>query len=144
VSEQRKWILGILAAFLFGIAGGAVGAVGVVAFLHHRGSPPPFMAGGPGFGHGGPGLGPGGPRHMGLRGERRPPMERIVTRHLDLSDEQRATIEDILDAARPRYAALRESTRAEIDRVLTPEQRTKLEEFEDRFPAPRRDEPDAP
>ncbi len=143
MSEQRKWILGILAAFIFGIAGGAVGAVGVVAFLHHRGGPPPFMAGGPGFGRGGPG-GPGGPRHMGPGGERRPPMERIVTRHLDLSDEQRATIEDILDAARPRYAALRESTRVEIDRVLTPEQRTKLKEFEDRFPARRRDEPDAP
>lgn len=140
MSEQRKWILGILAAFIFGIAGGAVGAVGVVAFLHHRGSPPPFMAGGPGFGPGSP----GGPRHMGVRGERRPPMERIVTRHLDLSDEQRATIEDVLDAARPRYAALRESTRAEIDRVLTPEQRKKLKEFEDRFPARRRDEPDAP
>jgi Spy/CpxP family protein refolding chaperone len=143
VSEQRKWILGILAAFIFGIAGGAVGAVGVVAFLHHRGEPPPFMAGGPGFGPHGPG-GPGGPRHMRLGGERRPPMERIVIRHLDLSDEQRATIEDILDAARPRYAALRESTRVEIDRVLTPEQRTKLKEIEDRFPARRRDEPDAP
>jgi len=137
VSEQRKWILGILAAFLFGIAGGAVGAVGVVAYLHHRDGPPPFMAGGPGSGRG-----PG--RHMGPRGEGRPMMERIVTRHLDLSDEQRTTIEGILDAARPRYAAVRESTRADIDRVLTPDQRAKLKEFEDRFPARRRDEPGAP
>jgi Spy/CpxP family protein refolding chaperone len=141
VSEQRKWILGILAAFIFGIAGGAVGAVGVFAFLHHRGGPPPSMAHGPGFG---PGIGPGGPGPMGRHAEGRPRMERILTRHLDLSDEQRATVEDILDAARPRYAALRESTRSEIDRVLTPEQRAKLKEFEDRFPARRRDEPDAP
>ena len=84
MSEQRKWVLGILAAFLFGIAGGAVGAVGVVAFLHSRGTPPAFMAGGPGFERGERGA-RGGPRGMGHRGEGRPPMERIVTRHLDLT-----------------------------------------------------------
>jgi Spy/CpxP family protein refolding chaperone len=114
--------------------------VGVVAFLHQRGTPPAFMAGGPGFERGER----GGPGRMGRGGEGRPPMERIVTRHLDLSDEQRATIEGLLDAARPRYAAMRESTRAEIERVLTPEQRTKLKEFEERFPARRRGQPGAP
>ena len=78
---------------------------------------------------------------------RRPPMERLVTNQLDLSDEQRAAVERILDSARPRYAAVRESTRIQIDRVLTPEQRAKLKELETRFPdSPRdaRDHRDAP
>jgi len=142
VSERRKWILGIIAAFVFGVAGGVVGALGVVAFVHGQHGPPPFMAGGPGFERGRP-AGPGEHRMRG-RGMGRPPIEQILERHLDLSDEQRAAVERILDEARPRYAAMRESTHAGIDRVLTPDQRTKLKQIEDRFPARRREEPDAP
>ncbi len=144
MSEQRKWILGVVAAFLFGVAGGTVGALGAVAFMHQRHGPPHFAAGPRGFEDGAPGIRRergerGGP---GRRGPRRPPMERIVTQQLDLSAEQRTTIEGILDAARPRYAAVRDSTHAQIDRVLTPGQRAKLKEFETRFPGPSRDDRD--
>ncbi len=145
MSEQRKWILGLVAAFLFGVAGGTVGALGAVAFMHHRQGPPHFSARG---GHEFEAGSPRGRRERGNRGApgrggmRRPPMERLVTQHLDLSDEQHTTIEGILDAARPRYAAVRESTRVQIDRVLTPEQRARLKEFENRFPGDRRDDRD--
>jgi hypothetical protein len=144
VSEPRKWILGLIAAFLFGVTCGAVGALGVVALYHQRPGPPPFLSADPGFER-------GDRARKGRRGDRRegrrPPMERLLTRHLDLSDGQRAAVARILDSARPRYAAIRESTHAEIDRILTPEQRDRLKQFEDRFPGERRDdraERDAP
>jgi Spy/CpxP family protein refolding chaperone len=137
VSERRNLAIAILVAFVFGVAGGMVGTLATVALVHHgrgpifSGEPHP---GGP-FGHG-----------PGWRGERgrpgrpgRPGMERILHRQLDLTDEQRERIEQILDDARPRYAAVRESTRMEIDRVLTPGQRTRLKQLEDRFPARRRE-----
>ncbi len=137
MSERRNLIIAIVVAFAFGLAGGMLGTLGTLAVVHHTGHSSVF-----GERHGGrPGgdrsferrmRGPGGPR------ARRPGMERMVLGELDLTDAQRTRIEAILDAARPRYAAVRESTRAEIDRVLTPEQRAKLKELEERFPERRR------
>ena len=139
MSERRNLVIAIVVAFVFGIAGGVIGTLGTIAIVHHHG-------GGPFF---------GGPRHPGEhagdwrrdRGPGRPgrpvrPGPERLLRQLDLTEEQQTRIEAILDAARPRYAAVRESTRAEIDRVLTPEQRTKLKEIEDRFPGRRRSRAD--
>lgn len=135
MSERRNLIIAIVVAFAFGIAGGVIGTLGTIAVVHHRGGP--FLAGDR-HPSDRPGRGPGaGGRRTGERG--RPMMERVLHRQLDLSDEQRARIEAILDAARPRYAAVRESTRVEIDGVLTPEQRTKLKQLEESFPARRRE-----
>ena len=60
------------------------------------------FGGGPrgGFGPGGPGF--GGPELM---------LEHMAD-HLDLDDTQRATVENILEAARPEFQALREQARA--------------------------------
>jgi len=132
VSERRNLIIAIVVAFVFGIAGGMIGTLGTIAAMHHGGRPV--------FSHGERIDREGGPRGGRIRGERgRPSPERMIFRQLDLTDEQRTRIEEILDSARPRYAAVRESTRAEIDRVLTPEQRAKWKELEERFPARRRE-----
>lgn len=134
MNERRNLIIAIVVAFVFGLAGGVTGTLATIAIAHHHGGRPIF-AGGRHPGDAGEwrrGRGPGRP---GMRG--RPGPERVLNQ-LDLSAEQRPRIEEILDAARPRYAAVRESTRAEIDRVLTPAQRAKLKELEDRYPGRRR------
>ena len=70
------------------------------------------FGGGPrgGFGPGGPGF--GGPEMM---------LEHMAD-HLDLDDTQRATVQNILEAARPEFQALREQARAnrEALRALDP------------------------
>jgi hypothetical protein len=128
-ADRRNLIIAIVVAFVFGVSGGLIGALGAVAFVHHRGGPPAFL---------------GGPERPGPRGERmrpgrpgRPRMESILHRELGLSDTQRERIEQILDGARPRYAAVRASTHAEILRVLTPEQQVKWNELEERLPGRR-------
>lgn len=136
MNERRNLVIAILVSFVFGMAGGVAGTL-VTIGLTHGGRVPFLTAGRPHERPDGPGRRPG---DRGVRGERgRPRMERVLHRELDLTDEQRARIEAILDGARPRYAAVRESTRAEIERVLTPEQRTRLKELEERFPARRRE-----
>lgn len=136
MSERRNLVIAIVVAFVFGITGGVIGTLCTIALAHHGGGRP-HMDGDRHPGRGG--TGDSGRVGRRGRGPGRPGMERVLDRQLDLSDEQRARIEAILDAARPRYAAMRESTRVEIDRVLTPEQRSKLKELEDRFPERRRE-----
>jgi len=131
VSERRNLVIAILVSFFFGMAGGVAGTLVTIGLTH--GGRVPFLT--QGRDHERPDGRSG--RRPGER--RRPRMERVLYQELDLSDEQRAGIEAILDEARPHYAAVRESTRAEIERVLTPEQRTKLKELEERFPARRRE-----
>jgi hypothetical protein len=87
----------------------------------------------------GPGGGPGGPGRSGDR----PPTEAFI-RELDteltLSDSQKKTITDIVNASRPEVRALQEeaskkfaeqqkSLHDEIVKVLTPEQAKKFEEM---------------
>ncbi len=60
------------------------------------------FGGGPRGGFGPGGLGIGGPEMM---------LEHMAD-HLDLDDTQRATVENILEAARPEFQALREQARA--------------------------------
>jgi Spy/CpxP family protein refolding chaperone len=65
-------------------------------------------------------------------------MANVLAKQLDLSDTQRAQVETILSARRQKLGSLGEQIRtrmesdradlfAEIDRILTPEQRPKLE-----------------
>lgn len=65
-------------------------------------------------------------------------MANVLAKQLDLSDTQRAQVETILNARRQKLGSLGEQIRmrmesdrvdlfAEIDRILTPEQRPKLE-----------------
>lgn len=50
-----------------------------------------------------------------------------LDRHLDLTDEQRAKIEQILERRHTQMRAEIDLTNAEIERVLTPEQREKFQ-----------------
>jgi len=61
----------------------------------HRGGPPGFFGGGSGGAFPGPGL-----------------MIEHMADHLDLDDTQRAQVENIMEAARPEFEALREQLRA--------------------------------
>ena len=130
MSERRNLVIAILAAFVFGMTGGVVGTLATMTVARHHGHMP-GMRGDHGARH----------REGGVRrGE--PGQDRMLAmldRHLDLSEEQRTRIEGIVESARPRYAAVRESTRAEIERVLTPGQRAKWKELEEQFPARRRE-----
>jgi len=71
--------------------------------------------------HRGPGR--GGPRAMLHHLEKR----------LDFTPDQSKQIETILERQRGRMDALRDSTHAEIERVLTPEQRARFRELERRL-----------
>lgn len=127
--DRRNLIIAVIVAFVFGVSGGLVGALGAIGWAHRHGGPESFLHG-PRHGDG-----PDGGRRLGGAGRPgRPGMERMLHRQLGLSDEQQARIEQILDDARPRYAAVRESTHAEILRVLTPAQQQKWKELEDRMP----------
>ncbi len=61
----------------------------------HRGGPPGMFGGGLGGGFGGPGL-----------------MIEHMADHLDLDDTQRAEVQNIVEAAKPEFEALREQLRA--------------------------------
>ncbi len=52
--------------------------------------------------------------------------ERMADR-LELDDTQRQQVQNILDAARPEFVALRDRVQAEIEAVLTEEQLAELE-----------------
>jgi Spy/CpxP family protein refolding chaperone len=129
--ERRNLLIAVVVAFVFGVSGGLVGALGAVSYFHRHGGPSRYLHG------------PDRPGDPAVRGRPRrggrPGMERVLHRELGLSETQRRQVERILDDARPRYAAVRESTHAEILRVLTPEQQAKWRELEDRLPGRRRD-----
>lgn len=100
------------------------------------------------------------------RGHHLPPfatsaMARRLDRHLDLTDEQREKIEAILDrrhkrindlwaGMRPRVHAEIDQTNAEIEKILTPEQRAKFAKMKMRLrrggppPPPHEHPPDKP
>ena len=104
----------VLAIFLLGIAAGLLGGHLFYARLLAR---------------------PGGPPELGSRH-----FARHLERALELSDEQKVEIEQVLADTRetsqkfrremePRVRELLESTRDEIEKVLTPEQLEKFEEL---------------
>jgi hypothetical protein len=59
-------------------------------------------------------------------------------RELDLSPAQSERVQAILQESGTRYAAVRESTRAALERELTPEQREQFRRMESRFVRHRR------
>jgi len=105
---RRDFVIGVVAAFLFGCSFGALVALVFAITIH--GHPP------------------GGPWPRGGR-----PLIQQLGRRLDLSDEQRARIDDILERARRRNEAVRETTRAEIESTLTPRQLARWSEIERRW-----------
>jgi Spy/CpxP family protein refolding chaperone len=117
VSDRRNLVIAIVASFVFGLSGGAIAAFSVIAALHAA-VPQPFPRG------------PEGPQPRFGGG---PPIERQLARRLDLTEDQRVRVHEILEHLRPRYAAVQESTRAAIEEVLTPEQRERWRQLERQF-----------
>lgn len=105
MNDRRNLVIAIIASFVFGLSGGVIASIALITFLH----------GGPRFDAPAPPAPPG----PGMHG----PLQRMLAEELDLTDEQQARVEEILARTRPMYAAVRESTHAEIERLLTPEQR---------------------
>ena len=112
--------MAMVAAFLFGIAGGAIGGFAVSAVMQHRLR--------------------GGERqmHKMIKFQIGGPMARDMVRELDLSPAQRERVHAILMESGARYAAVRESTRAALERELTPDQREQFRRMESRFVRHRR------
>ncbi|MEK7331073.1 MAG: hypothetical protein AAB113_09745 [Candidatus Eisenbacteria bacterium] len=141
MNGARGLVIATAAAFIVGCSVGLMGGIlfmrfaapgphGGPMFGAMRGPRPPIFGqggrGGPG-GPGGPGM-PGGPERM------MPWLERT----LDLSPAQRERIVAVLDRARHEQVAVRESVQVWIERELTPEQRERWKQMEERFERSRR------
>ena len=118
MSPRAAILVGLLAAFLFGTTAGLVGG-----FVLARGT-------GPGWGPFAGAPGPGGPRFD--RGMPRPPraVRQFVERELQLTPEQSEQFRAALERQRARMDAVHDSVRAEMDRVLTPEQRERWKQMD--------------
>lgn len=127
-------VIALVATFLIGASLGLMG--GIFFAMHQR----PFHAELRARGTFPPGPGPG------LLG----PPDRRVMRHvmvmprlreaLDLTDAQAAAIEPLVEETHRTMGAARDSLRARIERVLTPEQRERWRRLEERrgFPGEKR------
>ena len=125
MNGTRGLVIATAAAFVVGCSVGLMGGMLFMRFV--------------GPGHGGP---------MFARAPGRPPFERRGPRHdglmpmlersLDLSPTQRERIVAQIDRARRQQAAVRESMQVGIERELTPEQRERWKQMEDRFERSRR------
>jgi Spy/CpxP family protein refolding chaperone len=135
-SNQRNLLIAGAALLVALVVGGGAGALATMGIQHFRHVDVERVEFGGPFGPHGPGLPPppGMPgadvfyRHQGL----------AFSDELDLSDEQQARVDSLLEEQRekadkllsdmePRLKALHDSTNAAIERLLTPDQR---EEFE--------------
>lgn len=94
---------------------------------------------------------PGSPQDRAGREQHRERFVQQMTRELNLTPAQVAKIDTITrtreqrmnafwDEVRPRIHAMLDDTRKEIDQVLTPEQRSKLQEIRRQHESRRRDE----
>lgn len=124
MSARASIILALIATFLIG---GAVGAVGgfVTAHVAARGWGGPHGGGGMRMEH--------GMRGGGAMRDGPGPMLRHLEERLDLTPGQSRRIESILERQRGHMDALRDSTHAEIERVLTPAQRQRFRDLERRL-----------
>jgi Spy/CpxP family protein refolding chaperone len=113
VSTARTTLIAVIVLVLT-FASGVVVGIGVARFGHFprgpRGARPPFAA------------------HVMLQ---------RLDAHLDLTDAQEAQIREIFERRHARVRAEIETTNAEIERVLTPEQRRKFERFRMHVPGRR-------
>ena len=141
MNGTRGLVIATAAAFVVGCSVGLMGGILFVHFvaprLHGEGVfGPRHVFGLRGFARDGrAGLGAlGGPGSPG--GHER--MFPILERELGLSPEQHRRIVAALDRARERQMATRESVRVWIAHELTPEQRERWEQMEQRFERSRR------
>jgi hypothetical protein len=134
VNGTRGLIIATAAAFIVGCS---VGLMGGIVFVHlvasRRHGPVVFegVRGGgrpPFFGRGWPGPGPGG----------RDGMLPALDRALDLSPEQHERLITVLDRARHEHEVVRDSMHVWIERELTPAQRERWRQMEDRYVRSRR------
>lgn len=131
MNGNRGLIIAVAAAFIVGCS---VGLVSGMLFTHvvarglhgrfgpfgmHQG-PPPFM------GRGGP---------WGAMREHR--MFPYLAREMDLTAEQQRRMRELMDRARREHEAVRESMEVWLDRELTPAQRARWRELEERMGMPR-------
>jgi hypothetical protein len=133
VNGTRGLVIATVAAFIVGCSVGLMGGILFTHFAGHgrhggpMGGPPPFferrIPGGPDRRGG-----PGGPDHW------IPWLEH----ELDLSPAQHERIVAVLDRARHEQVAQRESLRVWIGRELTPAQRERWNQMEQRFERSRR------
>jgi Spy/CpxP family protein refolding chaperone len=114
VISRGGLIIAMLSALLFGAT---VGLLGGVAFTRCVLDQP---MGAHGIGR------PWGRRPMPMPGL----LMLRLERELKLTDAQRHQIQDVLDHARSDFGALRDSTHARLERVLTPEQQTRWHQLE--------------
>lgn len=113
-------VVALVATFLIGASLGLMGGIAFMA--RHR--PPAFSW---------IGARPGGMPGAAERAEaRRKRVLAHLREDLGLSDEQVARIQPLIDEAHQTMGATRDSLRARIDRVLTPEQRERLRRLEAR------------
>lgn len=121
MNGTRGLVIALAASFVVGFSAGMVG--GIVFSLS---IPPSFH---PPFGRHEAEGGPRGPRF---------PILHALESRLNLSPEQRDRIEAILDSSRVSFEAVRESTRARVERTLTPEQRERWKTMDKRIMRERR------
>jgi hypothetical protein len=112
-------MVAMLSALLFGATVGLLGGVAFAHLMHGRGPHREAF-------------------HRGPWGRRAMPMPGLIMLHLErelnLTDPQHRAIESVLDKSRTEFEAVRESTHARIDRVLTPEQLERWHQMERRPP----------
>jgi Spy/CpxP family protein refolding chaperone len=138
VNGKRGIAIAILAAFVIGCSSGLVAGILLMRFTAPWGPPFGLLRHGgpwgiaghrePGGPRGGPGEEPGGPGIM------RP--DRLLghlERALDLTPEQQDRIRAVLDRTRVQAEALHESTHAQIESLLTVEQRARWRAMEERY-----------
>jgi Spy/CpxP family protein refolding chaperone len=134
--SPSRALLALMLVVLFGV-GMLAGITVDRMFLHHRHGP--FAGMGPG--RGGPG---DSPEH---RAEMHRRLADRIARDLDLTPEQRQQFEAMLPRHEAAFDSLRlemdarlrtllDSSTAEVERILTPEQKTKWEGIRRRFHAP--------
>jgi len=117
--SRSALVIAVLSALLLGATLGLVGGVAFSSYMHGRGLYREFA-------------------HRGPWGRRPMPMPGLIMQHLErelkLNESQHRAIETLLDQSRTEFQAVRESTHARIDRVLTPEQLEHWHQMERRPP----------
>jgi hypothetical protein len=134
VNGQRGIAIAILASFVVGCSAGLVAGILLMRFVPPGGPPFGFLRHDGGWAMGRhPGL-EGGPGAPGAPGIMRP--DRLLghlDRVLDLTPEQRGRVLGVLDRTRAQAEALHESTHAQIESLLTVDQRAKWRAMEERY-----------
>lgn len=122
-------VIALVAAFLIGASLGLVSGILFTMQLHR---PPAGFLAGRGRGMGEPGILGRVGGEVGRRVVRHALVMPRLREALDLTDEQVARIEPLVEETHRAMGAARDSLRARIERVLTPEQRERWRRLEAR------------